>query len=452
MGWRLWMATAVLFCGTASAQGHFVWIGVLRETGESPIACVWFNESPAPGEARLVDRLRPTEAWLRPSGGKSSSLQLQPQTTGEEGGLISPIDEKTPYAIGARCNYGVFTRGDQSLLLNYYAKHLAINNLAELERVARDEELALDVVPQFSGQTLVLEVLYHGKPTAGLQLVVYPPGGAEQELTTDKQGRVEFIPTSAGLHGFRARYVDAKAAGELKEKKYRGAHYYATLTMQLKPEAKEELSANELLERARDARATWQDFPGFTAKMRLATDEEFATGEIIVSADGDVRLQGFDGIDTKAAQSRLDSLIQHRFAGGGPGEDVEYVDEATEHPLGKLLRFKGDEKLHSAYRVRDDVITEVNRETGPMRFTISVLEIHRNPEGRYLPQAFNVSFWDSASGELKSTETHLNLWTRIDRFDLPQRLLIISGDKQGKRALECKLSDHRLAAPSAGSQ
>src|SRR3569623_1227748 len=123
MGWRLWMATAVLFCGTASAQGHFVWIGVLRETGESPIACVWFNESPAPGEARLVDRLRPTEAWLRPSGGKSSSLQLQPQTTGEEGGLISPIDAKAPYTIGARCNYGVFTRGDQSLLLNYYAKH-----------------------------------------------------------------------------------------------------------------------------------------------------------------------------------------------------------------------------------------------------------------------------------------------------------------------------------------
>lgn len=230
------------------------------------------------------------------------------------------------------------------------------------------------------------------------------------------------------------------------------AHLMRDLAMALPPSAAESLTANELLERARDARATWDDFPGFTARMKLENGDQAASGEIAVSADGGVKLQGFEGADLKSVQARLDSLIQHRFAGGAPGEDVEYVDEPVEHPLGRLLRFKGDEKLHSAYRVKDDVITEVNREAGPMRFSISVLEIHRNPEGKYLPQAFNVSFWDASSGELKSTETHLNLWKRVGRFDLPARVLIVSGDKNGKRALQCVLSDHRLASTPAKSE
>lgn len=214
------------------------------------------------------------------------------------------------------------------------------------------------------------------------------------------------------------------------------------------PSPEQTPSAKELLGRARNARATWADFPGFSAKMKLETGEKAATGEIAVSADGSVRLQGFDKIDTKAAQARLDSLMQHRFAGGGPAEEVVYVDEPAKHPLGSLLRFEDDEKLHSAYRVKDDVITEVNRETGPVRFTISVLEVSRNLEGKYLPRAFNVTFWDVATGALSSTESHLNLWKRVGPFDLPERLLIVSGDKNGKRALLCELSDHQLTQPS----
>ncbi len=60
-----------------------------------------------------------------------------------------------------------------------------------------------------------------------------------------------------------------------------------------------------------------------------------------------------------------------------------------------------------------------------MRFTISVIEVYRNLEGKYLPRTYTVSFWDAKTGNLKSTSTVLDEWKRVSKWGLPSRLLSI---------------------------
>ena len=163
-------------------------------------------------------------------------------------------------------------------------------------------------------------------------------------------------------------------------------------------------TAQQLLDRARDGRAVWDDFPGFSADLTLWTGGKKSACRITVTGDGEVQLRGCEGVDTSGVQILLDSLVQHRLGGGGPQQAVVFVNEPGEHPLGRMIRFEGDTAMHSAYRVKDDMVTEVNRRMGDSRFTISVLDADHNAEGKYLPTTIQVSYWDAASGAEKQRD------------------------------------------------
>jgi uncharacterized protein DUF3386 len=220
----------------------------------------------------------------------------------------------------------------------------------------------------------------------------------------------------------------------------------ATTCLAMASEAAEsELPARELLAKARRARAVWLDFPGFRARLEVKLPGQQAVGHVTVTASGDVKLADFPAdFDTAAVQSYLESLVGHRLADPESTDDVEYVAEDKTHPLGRLIKFVGDEKLHSSYRIRDDVVTEVNRQMGPTRFMIDVLEVERNAAGKYLPQVFTVSFWNSGSGALERTETHLNHWTPVGGFDLPRAVMLSRSSGEGSRVMQLSLSDHEL--------
>jgi hypothetical protein len=123
--------------------------------------------------------------------------------------------------------------------------------------------------------------------------------------------------------------------------------------------------------------------------------------------------------------------------------DVTFVDEPATHPLGRLIDL-GDEGRQSRYRLKDDVILEVSRLAGPQRFTISVLAIQRNAQGKYLPEAFTMSFWDVKTGELKQSRAFWNSWRRVGDFDLPERILEISAGPQGAKTKELTFQNQRL--------
>jgi len=426
----------------ATAKAHFLWIGLRGSDSNKGTACVYFNEDPTAGSARLAKKIAPTKAWLRRPGGAPTPLDLRVVEQDETGQLEGAVDAQRPYCVDARFDYGVFKHDDHPVLLNYYARHVEADSADQVASLATSEALPLAVSPRRDGEGLVIDVLWQGKPAAGCEVVVAAEGQDAQELTTDDKGQAKVAKAPKGDYAIRARKIEDKA-GKLADQDYEATHHYATLTCKLNANAAA-LSADQMLAAAREARAVWDDFPGFTADLTLGTGEQRTAGKVTITADGEIRLVGFDNVKTDRAKQLLQQLVQHRSGGGGPEQTVSFVEESTEHPLGRLMTFNGDKEMNSAYRVKENVVTEVNRAMGPMKFTISVLDVHLNPEGKYLPTTFNVTYWDRASGKMKASETHLNEWVRVGDFDLPTRFILLRAEDEKREILDMEFSNHKL--------
>jgi len=448
---------AVALC-TSQAAAHFVWVDIVP-TEKGPTAQVWFSETPEAGSAELVGKIAKTKAWVRGIGAESKPLDLAVEKNEETGSLVAKLEQGAPLSLEADFEYGVFNRGETAMLLHYYAKHLAGRNVADLSAIGRATELPLDIVPSVEGDKLRVAVSWQGKPAVGAEVIVLDAAGEPQKFETNEQGQVE-VPARPGRQAIRARVVDAKDQGEKAGQAYTQAWHIATLTFEL-PSAESkvattpsagaagEISANETLERAREARAVWNNFPGFKSHVQIRVDDEVAQGELVVDRSGDVALKGVSDSVKGWASQQLQLLIRHRLPAPFSESEVVFGDDGK-NPLGRLIKFEGD-SAHSAYRVKDDVIREVNRSMGKMRFTISTLEVSRNAEGKYMPQTYSANYWDVASGKLTSNEAVLQSWVRVGPFDLPAEHVVVKSSDGTQKVLQITFSEHELTPAAAVS-
>lgn len=208
------------------------------------------------------------------------------------------------------------------------------------------------------------------------------------------------------------------------------------------PHATAEATAEDLMRRAHQARATWEGLPGFAADILVTADGRTASGTLEVGADGDVSLK-LDG-ELPWVERTLRSLAAHRRPEARASYDVSFADDDVYHPLGRLITINDDTLMGSQYRIHGDVITEVHRKLHDVRFTITVLDVVRNPEEKYLPAVYTVTFWDAESGKLKSTLVVRDEWTRLGRWDVPTRVLSIETSDGARHVREIRLSGHRL--------
>jgi hypothetical protein len=202
------------------------------------------------------------------------------------------------------------------------------------------------------------------------------------------------------------------------------------------PRREENPAASRLLAEARAARATWDDFPGFTAAVEVNLDGAVRRGRLHVDAKGAVRLDGLDKPHQAWARRQLASIISHRTdASAARQTPCAFADDDTSHPLGRAIVVLNDE-LHSSYRIRDRQITVVNRTTPDRRFTITVLENRPNPEGKFLPVSFVVNYWDLKSGALVRSDANHQTWQRVGKFDLPVTARVVTAAREGAAAEE----------------
>lgn len=441
------LAVAMLL--SSAAHAHFVWIGVQPDAAGKPMAHVWFGEAAAPGEADLIGRVAKAKVWVRTSQARGPVLALKEVQNKNEAtaALVAPVDDANWQSVEGACDFGVITRGEKPFLLQYYAKHLRPGSAKDLEARAAGDALPLNIVPLIADDQVRARVLWKGQPAVGVQVIVHHSLDDADEFTTDAHGEISFKPNSAGLMGIRARLIEAGQSGERDGQKYQEARHYSTLTLFLPPPEKtstaQAASASSLLRKAREARAVWRDFPGFTAQLSIHTDERSQQCRVTVDADGEVTLEGAGSTDEAVAQS-VQSLVMHRLAGPEQREEASFVDEQQAHPSGRLIKLNNDQEMHSAFRVRGDVLSQVNRTAGESRFTINVLDVTRNAEGKYLPHVYTVSYWDAASGALISTSTSYNAWTRVGKFDLPATVINVGAQKETCQVKRLEFSGHKL--------
>ncbi|HEX5105801.1 MAG TPA: DUF3386 family protein, partial [Pirellulaceae bacterium] len=395
-----------------------------------------------------LDKIAATNARSRTADGNSAALKLTKHVEGNGGAWIASVSADTK-AFSASIKYGVLTRREQTFLLNYYANYLDAS-AGEFNALARDNVLPLDIVPEKNQKGVTLQVLFNGNPAVGSEVVIFDPTAQEIEAKTDEAGKVELETAKPGLYSIRAKWV-VMQAGKEADQEYPQVNHYSTLALRVsggEAAAKttataKQLTAAQLLHAAREGRAVWDDFPGFEADLKIFAEGREQTGRITITADGGVSLSGIELKDEKTVLAMLRSLIGHRMPGGESDDNVSFADEQDDHPLGRLIKLDYDSAMASAYRIKDGVIREVNRQMDGGRFTISVFEVQRNPEGKYLPGYYTVSFWNK-DGALRNTTVTHETWTRVGRFDLPATHASVATGKDDHRNTSLIFSNHKL--------
>ncbi len=211
-------------------------------------------------------------------------------------------------------------------------------------------------------------------------------------------------------------------------------------------------TAEQVLVRAHRARAQWRNFPGFEAEVTLQSNGRHAVRRVVVTPSLDVQWTPTVPPEFAALQRRFESIIQHRKAREEYRFDAEFVAEKGEHPLGRLIRFRND-PMHSLYRVQGDLITQVSRDAGPLHFTISVLDVIHNAQGKYLPRVYTVSFWNRNSGHLVRSFTVKLQWRRLGRWDLPATIHSVTTQGESAHLTEViQVRNHRLLSSSPAAR
>ena len=441
------LAFAAAGLAALTAQAHFVWVAVQNDSAGQRQAHVWFSELAEADDAALIDKIAKTKVWSRAAGKEGTALTLVKEVKDGGGALVGKLPGDSA-AVSARCEYGVIERRGMVFRLDYYAKYLD-GSSPQFKALARDEQLDLDVVPELSGKECTLLVLWKGKPVVGSEIVAFDAAGNQHDLKTDGQGIAKLPLGKNGLYSIRAKWV-TEESGKEGDKEYKQANYYSTLALNVPGDkaASAAASAVEVVRQARQARAMWTNFPGFEADLKLFAEDRSQQGRIRVSADGEVKLSGFELQDEKPVLQTLRSLVSHRLGGGAEDESVSFMDEQLDHPLGRLIKFDEDVSMGSHYRIQGDVIRQVNRKTDSGRFTISVFEVRRNAEGKYLPGVYSVNFWN-ADGSLRSNSTTTETWSRVGTFDLPLTHDNVTAGKDQYKATRMEFSNHRLLEAAA---
>ena len=208
---------------------------------------------------------------------------------------------------------------------------------------------------------------------------------------------------------------------------------------------KPKASAAELMRRAHQRRAQWDGFPGFTANLVARSNEQRIAGQVVVSAEGAVELQLTAAREFEWVAEDLQSLVDHRLPSDEEDYNVSFAADDSGTALGRLIRFNED-RMHSVYRIRGDVITEVHRMMGPRQLLISVFDVKRTRGKKYLPRSYSVAWTDVKSGQLLSSTVVNNQWTRVGDFDLPARILKVIHRGDGSREVrDLRFSKLKLA-------
>jgi Protein of unknown function (DUF3386)/Domain of unknown function (DUF4198) len=437
---RLFASLLVLGLATVSAQAHFIWIAPDRNGGSARIV---FSDTFSPDDPKLLDKIVKTQVSLRRADFSETPLKW---TRGKDAFDVF-VPGKGPRAVCGVCRYGVVQKGDADpFQLIYYAKAIVGADASSKQAATGWKFMTLDILPA-AGK---FQVLFQGKPAAGVEVTCSLPGSEKAEKrTTDKDGTFELGSGIAGTCGIMARYVEP-VQGELDGKKYKEIRHYATLVIQIAEGTKQagtpksDPLATKLLADARAARAQWVKFPGFSADAEVNIDGKISTGKVRVEPTGKVHFEKLDSDAEAWAKRQLSSVVAHRIDDSASLDTpCAFTDGDAANPLGRAIRVLNDE-LHSSYRVRDQQIIVVNRQMPTARFSITVLENRKNKEGKYLPASYVVHYWDTKTGDLQKTEAHSHTWTRMDGFDLPVTAYVITATKDlSSRRL--KLSNHSLS-------
>lgn len=455
------LVACALVAQTRAAKAHFLWAQIDTKT---PLA---LHLSFAEGNGEMtnavpLERLKTAVAW----DGSGHKLALLPS-----GATLSSVLEPDSQIAAAAQTYGVLDKSEAGrgiFLLEYGAK--AAKSVAQAGHNAR---LALELFARPQGSSPDGEILvtlkHNGKPVPFGAVTLHAPGDDKgRVVTTNAQGQLRFRASERGVYGLRASVAELKK-GSFEDKKYDLVRRYTTLTfpvegavlpqgapvqniaLALPPQmgnAQADPKAYALLQAAHDARQVLpESFAGYRAKVIFKDGDKTYNGFVVYNrkAEKEPILLQMTGLEAEAKawlEDTVSNQIGHRrgasFAKGDGRNPMTWGN--SENEFGALVKL--NDRFNSEYRIKDGKVTEVTREMGDSRFTISVVETQTADAGKYLANHFMVTYRDKKSGSITQVDGFRDAYTQWNGFWLPAtRIVVTFGAKETPRVRVIRYRD-----------
>ncbi len=209
----------------SSAFGHFVWVAKTDDGGQVRI---YFGEGPHPDKAQFLGGLKEIKVWSVDANGNAKPLAYEKKTEGENGWFEAKAGSSIR-AVDVDCQYGLFSRGEKSMLLHYCAKY---SDYQPGMKTNANPKLPVDVICQCGDQMTTFNVLHNQKPVVESEVQIVEQGGQVHDLKTDSQGMVKLDKVPNGQWLVRAKVTEPKA-GTFDGKEYSEKRTYCTLVIGL---------------------------------------------------------------------------------------------------------------------------------------------------------------------------------------------------------------------------
>jgi hypothetical protein len=430
----LWLATVPV------ARAHFLFLRITPPAEAGRAAEAFFSDLPEAGDTRFIDNIAHTQLWLQAAPGKLTPLKVH---KGED--RLRAILPGGALAVVGNCEYGVLPR-KVPFLLRHFPK--AVDGPAdEVNKLLPTDRVPLEVVAHFDKDAVRFTALKDGKPAPNVEFFAVGKGLSNVKFRADDAGSATWKPSHDGR--FTVYFsVFTKSAGKRGNDKYVEIRDFANVTFAwpLAPTGADP-KAVALFEEARDARAQWRNFPGFSADIKGKVDGRSFKGTATIKLNGSVSVDISDDDALAWVREQLESIYLHRNASDSAKDTkpvLRFADQETDHPLGRLLIFdKG--RFASSYRVKDKQIAVVNRVLGKETMTITAVDNTPNKEGQFLPRSYTVHFWDAASGNLLRTSTVQESFRRVGEWDLPASRTVTLASAAGLSVRGFVLSNHAIS-------
>ena len=180
------------------------------------------------------------------------------------------------------------------------------------------------------------------------------------------------------------------------------------------------MSANEAFRAAYENRYTWDEqFPGYSAEVSINYGEESDQGIVRINPDLSVEVTEIDKEELReliANQFQMEVVHRRRI----PFEELHgqkiFEMEGTDES-GALKIREVDDEMDSHFKVKDNVITQVNRLFGEVAATVDTLETMQTPEG-YLVKHFQTTFRNPQTNEVIEKQDVRDVHEKIGNYYL----------------------------------
>jgi hypothetical protein len=100
--------------------------------------------------------------------------------------------------------------------------------------------------------------------------------------------------------------------------------------------------------------------------------------------------------------------------------------------------------MHSFYRIKEDRITQINRQMPHMAFTINVEDSAVTQDGKFLTTRYTVYYFSPQNGALTNVESFSDSHTRVGASDLPASRRIISYENNAVVVKSLTFRNHKM--------